>query len=717
MKNNVSNKNSKKNSEKNSNEISNIKNIDSKLAKQLQRLNIFNDNDLLLHLPNRYEDETIIYSIKQALQIDNSVSLNLTVLNNEQSSKYLLVNCKDDNGDFIQIRFMHFHPFWLKMLVANAKIRIFGKVKQGFNYAETIHPKFEILNSYNAAPKTTLTPIYPSTAGLSQYTLQNLISSLIFKIENGKNTAEFEYLYKDSLPEEILKKIHLPTFFRSIKFLHAPNKDCNKTALYKGDHPALMRIKFDEILAQQLSLRKAILNRKKKHSPSLKISFDNNSIIAKLLNNLPFELTKEQQKVAKEISNDLNKKFPMHRLLQGDVGSGKTIVAALAAAQCIQADFQVAIMAPTEVLAEQHVQKFSQWFADFGVEIAFLIGNQKSKEKKLFLQKIADGSAKIIIGTHALIQDSVNYHKLGLVIIDEQHRFGVAQRLNLQQKICQNDLVPHQLMMSATPIPRSLAMTLYADLDISTMNELPPGRTPIKTLLINNQRRHEIIQHIHKNILQKNQQVYWVCPLVEESEKLELQDAINTQKELQILLPDFNVELSHGKQKSAEKLAIMQRFIENQIQILVATTVIEVGVDVPNATVMVIEHAERFGLAQLHQLRGRVGRGKQASECILIFYPPLSELAKKRLQTIYENNDGFFIAQQDLKLRGPGEFVGSKQSGVILLRYANLEEDFQLVEQAQEVATMLLDETKYPEQIADFHIQRWLGNKINLAEN
>ena len=550
-----------------------------------------------------------------------------------------------------------------------------------------IHPKIRAAD--NHALSETLTPIYPTVSGLTQPMLRKIVHTAL-------NKANLD----DTLPKSLLQQLHLPGFADSVRLLHDPTPEYSTQQLHDGKLPAWQRLKFDELLAQQLSMKLAYAQRCNGKAPILK---GDGAWRARLLAALPFTLTAAQQKVLAEIEHDMLQSYPMHRLLQGDVGSGKTIVSALTALNAIEAGAQVAVMAPTEILAEQHLQKFSQWLAPMGIEVAWIAGSTRKKAKDAAKAGLADGSIRIAVGTHALFQDDVVFDNLGLVIVDEQHRFGVGQRLALKNKGAE----VHQLMMSATPIPRTLAMSFFADLDVSVIDELPPNRTPIKTKLINSGRRDDIEAFV-RHTVQKGQQVYWVCPLIEESETLQLQTAVDTHIELQAAFPEYSVGLVHGRLKAADKAAEMQKFIRNEHQVLVATTVIEVGVDVPNASLMVIEHAERMGLAQLHQLRGRVGRGQAASVCVLMFTEPLSELAKARLKVIYEHTDGFEIARQDLNIRGPGEFLGAKQSGVPMLRFANLEEDVGLLEQARDVAQVLIANKS---EVVERHLQRWLASR------
>jgi ATP-dependent DNA helicase RecG len=539
-----------------------------------------------------------------------------------------------------------------------------------------------------------LTPIYPLTAGLANSALQKLIGAAL---EVGD--------LSETLPDALRQRLKLPSIARSLRFLHTPPPGTDLDMLHARNHPAWRRVKFDEVLAQQLSLRRAWLARREQGAPVLVAQDD---LGARLLDRLSFGLTGAQLRAMAEIAGDLAQPFPMQRLLQGDVGAGKTIVAALAACQAISAGWQAAFMAPTEILAEQHYLKLSGWLEPLGIKVAWLSGSLKTKAKRAQLAATA-ADAQLVVGTHALIQEGVDFARLGLAIVDEQHRFGVAQRLALRKK--GNN--PHQLMMSATPIPRTLAMSYYADLDVTVLDELPPGRTPVKTRLVADTRRDDVVGFVKRHV-EEGRQAYWVCPLIEESEALQLQTAQETWETLSAELSGLTVGLVHGRLKADEKQGVMAAFAAGEIDVLVATTVIEVGVDVPNASLMVIEHAERFGLSQLHQLRGRVGRGRYESSCVLIYASPLGETARQRLKIIYENSDGFEIARQDLHIRGPGEFVGSRQSGVPLLRYADLEMDADLVEMARDVAETML--TAHPD-LADRHLQRWLGSREELLKS
>lgn len=658
-------------------------------ANKLAKLHIRTLWDLVLHLPLRYEDETHITPIADA-PLATPVQIEAEVVHQEvqfRPRKQLLVQVADTGGSVLFLRFIHFYPSQQKQLAVGNRIRALGEIKHGFFGDEMIHPKIRSADKQGLAES--LTPIYPTVNGLNQPTLRRLIQAALSQLP-----------LHDSLPDALLHQLKLPHLAESLGLLHAPPPELSVRDIQNGALPAWQRLKFDELLAQQLSMR---LARQKRLSGRAAPIRGNQSLSQPLLAALPFALTAAQQRTLDEIKHDLAQPHPMHRLLQGDVGSGKTIVAALAALAAIEAGFQVAVMAPTEILAEQHYLKFSQWLQPLAVNIAWLSGSLKKRAKDTAKANIANGGTQLAVGTHALFQDDVAFHNLGLVIVDEQHRFGVAQRLALKDKGAD----VHQLMMSATPIPRTLAMSFFADLDVSVIDELPPGRTPIKTKLVNNARRAEVEGFVRHTVAQ-GRQVYWVCPLIEESETLQLQTATDTHAQLQAAFADLNVGLVHGRLKAAEKAAVMQAFASGSLHILVATTVIEVGVDVPNASLMVIEHAERMGLAQLHQLRGRVGRGAAASVCVLLFAEPLSELAKARLKVIFEHTDGFEIARQDLNIRGPGEFLGARQSGAPMLRFANLEEDLPLLEAARNLAPQLL--AQQPD-VVDKHLSRWLASR------
>ena len=660
-------------------------------ARKLEKLHLNTAWDLALHLPLRYEDETKIVSISAA-PLGEVCQVEGEVLHQEvqfKPRKQLVAQIKGDDGAILNLRFIHFYPSHQKQLAPGQRVRALGEIKRGYERCEMIHPK--IKSPEKQALATSLTPIYPTTNGLTQPVLRKAVQAALAQVD-----------MHEILPACLLDDLRLPTLAESLRTLHYPPPHLSAGQLGSGTLPEWQRLKFDELLAQQLSMRLA--RQRRQHGHAMPLSGDGRLCRA-LLGNLPFRLTAAQERVCGEIRADLAQSTPMHRLLQGDVGSGKTIVAALSALTALESaeEVQVAIMAPTEILAEQHFAKFRQWLEPLGLTVAWLSGSLKKKEKEQVKAALADGRIRVAVGTHALFQDDVAFRQLGLVIVDEQHRFGVAQRLALKNK----GREVHQLMMSATPIPRTLAMSFYADLDVSSIDELPPNRTPIKTLLVNQVRRHDVEGFV-LNTCQKGQQAYWVCPLIEESEALQLQTATDTLARLQAALPGLSVGLVHGRMKAAEKAAVMAEFIAGRLHVLVATTVIEVGVDVPNASLMVIEHAERMGLAQLHQLRGRVGRGAAASSCVLMFAEPLSALARARLKVVREHTDGFEIAKQDLEIRGPGEFLGARQSGVPMLRFADLQTDLHLLEAARQVAVDLMADE--PEIVAQ-HLQRWLGSR------
>ena len=660
-------------------------------ARKLEKLHLNTAWDLALHLPLRYEDETQIVPISAA-PLGEVCQVEGEVLHQEvqfKPRKQLVAQIKGDDGAILNLRFIHFYPSHQKQLVTGQRVRALGEIKRGYERYEMIHPK--IKSPEKQALATSLTPIYPTTNGLTQPVLRKAVQAALAQVD-----------MHEILPARVLDDLRLPTLAESLRTLHYPPPHLSAGQLGSGTLPEWQRLKFDELLAQQLSMRLA--RQRRQHGQAMPLSGDGRLCRA-LLGNLSFRLTAAQERVCGEIRADLAQSTPMHRLLQGDVGSGKTIVAALSALTALESaqEVQVAIMAPTEILAEQHFMKFRQWLEPLGLTVAWLSGSLKKKEKEQAKAALADGRIRVAVGTHALFQDDVAFRQLGLVIVDEQHRFGVAQRLALKNK----GREVHQLMMSATPIPRTLAMSFYADLDVSSIDELPPNRTPIKTLLVNQVRRHDVEGFV-LNTCQKGQQAYWVCPLIEESEALQLQTATDTWARLQAALPGLSVGLVHGRMKAAEKAAVMAEFIAGRLHVLVATTVIEVGVDVPNASLMVIEHAERMGLAQLHQLRGRVGRGAAASSCVLMFAEPLSALARARLKVVREHTDGFEIAKQDLEIRGPGEFLGARQSGVPMLRFADLQTDLHLLEAARQVAADLMADE--PEIVAQ-HLQRWLGSR------
>lgn len=674
----------------------------SLVQRKLLHLGLREPSDFIVHLPLRYEDETRIQSISDvypggAAQIEGEIIRSEVQF---RPRRQLHAIIEDDTGQLV-LRWLNFYPSQQKQLAVGNRVRVRGEVRGGFGGYEMVHPKVSAAGT--PLPRA-LTPVYPTTDGLAQPTLRKAIDHALQQAD-----------LSDTLPSEICRRYALIPFADAIRVLHHPPPDVSYADLLERGHPAWVRIKFDELLAQQLSLAAARAARRRQRARPL--DGRDGDLVQALHGSLPFVLTAAQRRVIAEISGDLSRSFPMHRLLQGDVGSGKTIVAAFAAAQAISSQSQVAIMAPTEILAEQHFQKLLGWLEPLGVRVEWLTGSLTPKARNLAIAAIESGEAQMVVGTQALIQDKVHFANLGLVILDEQHRFGVGQRLQLSRKGEESGGMPahfpHQLNMSATPIPRTLAMTFFADLDVSVIDELPPGRTPVLTKLIADSRRDQVLGNVVSEV-RKGRQAYWVCPLVEESEALQLQTAVDTHAKLAEALPDMRVGLIHGKLAAAVKQQVMQDFRAGLVDLLVATTVIEVGVDVPNASLMIIEHAERFGLAQLHQLRGRVGRGSQQSICVLMYQAPLSAIARQRLRAMYETNDGFEIARRDLDLRGPGEFLGVRQSGQELLRFASLESDTRIVEQAQEAVRELRE--SFPEHVRS-HLQRWMRDKQDFLRS
>jgi ATP-dependent DNA helicase RecG len=654
------------------------------IAARLARAGLISDWDFVLHLPLRYEDETHITPIADLIA-GNESQVEAEVLSADvvyRGKRQLRVTVRDDTGQ-LMLRFLNFYSSQIKQMAVGRRFRIFGLVRGGLAGDEMIHPRMRACDSADPLSKS-LTPVYPSPEGVPQSWLRKRIDRALRDVD-----------IDDVLPAAMRERHQLDRLKDSVERLHRPPPDADALALQQRTDPAWRRLMFDELLAQQLALRAAREARADRRAPPLAAD---GSISTKLRAQLPFTLTAAQHRVWSEIERDLARAQPMHRLLQGDVGSGKTVIAALAAARAIESGFQAALMAPTEILAEQHFRKVAEWLAPIGVRIEWLAGRLTPTAKRAAQDAIASGQAQLIVGTHALIQEAVAFTRLGLAIVDEQHRFGVAQRLALRGGADGN--APHLLMLSATPIPRTLAMSYLADLDVSVIDELPPGRRPVVTKLISTRRREEVMQRIRADVA-AGRQAYWVCPLIESSEVVEVAAATETFERITEMLPDLRIGLLHGQLPPATKTDVMQRFQQRELDVLVATTVIEVGVDVSNATLMVIEHAERFGLAQLHQLRGRVGRGGDQSFCILMFEEPLSEPARERLKVIYETNDGFEIARRDLTMRGPGEFLGARQSGMPLLRFADLQRDAQLVEQAR--AALLMENPA----IARQHVQRW----------
>jgi len=675
--------------------LSEIKTFSKPLVANLNKLGINTIQALLLHLPLRYIDETHMTSVRD-LRVGEPSQVEGEIVHAEvtyKPRKALIARLEDASGQ-LTLRFLHFYPSQISALKVGNKLRVYGEVRSGFFGYEMVHPTCKAVGEKTTVAET-LTPVYPTVAGLTQGNLRKAIA-----------TALKQNVLNETLPASVYQQYQFPSFAASLKALHNPPPDADLQGLEEKTTAEWQRLAFDELLAQQLSMRKHYARRRSVDGPQFKQS---KQLVSALLKSLPFALTQAQQKVAIEIQSDLTQPHPMQRLLQGDVGSGKTIVACMAALQSIESGWQVALMAPTEILAEQHFRKMIGWLTPLNIKIAWLTGSQSKKDREAAMQIIADGSAQLVIGTHALFQEAVQFKKLGLAIIDEQHRFGVHQRLALRQK---GQPEPHQLMMTATPIPRTLSMSYYADLDVSVIDELPPGRTPIVTKLVSDVRRDEILQRVREACAQGNQ-AYWVCPLIEESEALQLATANDTYALMQSEFPELKIGLVHGRMKPAEKQAVMAAFSAGETQLLVATTVIEVGVDVPNASLMVIEHAERMGLSQLHQLRGRVGRGAAKSTCILLYQNKLSETARARLKVIYESNDGFAIAQADLNLRGPGEYLGTRQSGVPMLKIADLNRDADLLNTAKNIADRLIKE--HPSAV-EKHLERWMGRADELVK-
>jgi ATP-dependent DNA helicase RecG len=656
------------------------------MAARLAAIGLRSDWDFVLHLPLRYEDETAVVPI-DALREGTEAQVEATVTAADvvfRGRRQLHVTARDDGGGTLVLRFLHFYPSQLKQLAVGNRIRAFGAARGGLAGVEMVHPRVKVVRKGEPLPAA-LTPIYPTTAGVPQGWLRR-------RIERALQAVDLH----DVLDAQ-RERWQLPPLRAALERLHHPPPAADPVRLADRSDPAWQRLKFDELVAQQIALRFARAARQRRLAPVLRAD----SLSARLLAALPFALTGAQQRVWREIEADLAREHPMQRLVHGDVGSGKTVVAALAAARAIKCGWQAALMAPTELLAEQHFGRIVQWLAPLGVRTTWLAGRLTPTAKRKAQAEISSGGAQLVIGTHALIQEAVSFDRLGLAIIDEQHRFGVAQRLALRG--ADSAVAPHMLMLSATPIPRTLAMSYLADLDVSVIDELPPGRRPVVTKLVSTRRRDEVMARIRADVA-AGRQAYWVCPLIEESDLVEAAAATQTHARIAGSLPELRVALLHGQLPAAEKTAVMQQFAARAIDVLVATTVIEVGVDVPNATLMVIEHAERFGLAQLHQLRGRVGRGAAQSYCILLYDEPLSDTARERLKIIYETSDGFEVARRDLMMRGPGEFLGARQSGVPLLRLADLERDAEIVEQARSAAKALMTTDV---AAAREHARRW----------
>lgn len=691
--------------------LNTLKGVGPKTAERLHSVGVYTVEDVLFHLPFRYQDRTRIVNVADLRPGDQAVVEGTIVSSQIRfGRKRQLEVVLDDGSGLMLLKFFHFSNAQKDNLQADCKLRCYGEVKLFNRKLMMVHPEYNVPKENISVVAETLTPVYPSTEGLQQHSWRALSAQALRVLQAEESIAEL-------LPAALRKKYQLADIKQAISFVHRPPPDAEQALLEQGIHPMQQRLAFEELLAHQISLRQ--LRAKIQHYRAAACSVEevkevegSQSYRERFLTQLPFSLTQAQQAAEQAVANDLAQTSPMMRLLQGDVGSGKTVVAALAALQVISHGYQVAIMAPTELLAEQHLEQFKTWFEPLGIQVAWLAGKLKVAERREMLEKIASGCAQLIVGTHALFQKSVEFFNLALVVIDEQHRFGVAQRQALRAKGIENDVYPHQFIMTATPIPRTLAMTVYADLDTSIIDELPPGRTPIKTVVVNNQRRREVIARV-KTLCEQGGQVYWVCPLIEESELLDCEAAEITAQMLQKNLPGLKIGLVHGRMKAEQKQSIMQAFKHQEIAVLVATTVIEVGINVPNASLMVIENPERMGLAQLHQLRGRVGRGTKESHCVLLYQDPLSENARQRLTVMRESTDGFFIAEQDLKLRGPGEVMGTKQTGMQRLRIANIIRDRKLLPKVQTAAKELLQ--THPEN-AEAIKRRWIGQKEEFSK-
>lgn len=692
--------------------IKELRGVGPQLSQKLSKLGINNLQDLLFHLPLRYIDRTKITPIGSLqpltdVVLEGQIRASDVVFGRRRS---LVCKLQDNTGTTV-LRFFHFSRAQQDRLIVGAKLRCYGEVRQGKYGLELYHPEYQHLDNNNPPNlEQTLTPVYPLTEGITQIRIRDLCRQALGLMDkNG---------IKELLPETLKQQLDGLLSFSlidALRLIHSPPPGIELHRLATGEHPAQQRLAAEELITHNLSLLKMRDKVQSQPAPSLTT---NKQALSHFLDQLPFELTGAQQKVSQEIAADINKPYPMLRLVQGDVGSGKTVVAAMAAIQAIANGKQAALMAPTEILAEQHRINFEQWFKTMDISVAWLTGKVKGKAREVQLGRIADGSAQMVIGTHALFQDSVEFNDLGITIIDEQHRFGVHQRLALRNKgfggaeSASAGAAPHQLIMTATPIPRTLAMSAYADLDCSIIDELPPGRTPVETAVLSNLRRNDIIERVRASCIE-GRQAYWVCTLIEESDVLEAQAAEVTASELQLMLPELSIGLVHGRLKPREKLEIMDAFKAGEINLLVATTVIEVGVDVPNASLMIIENAERLGLSQLHQLRGRVGRGATQSHCVLLYSSPISANGSARLKTMRETNDGFVIAEKDLELRGPGELLGTRQTGDMQLQIADLQRDAHLLPQIKQAAELLIKQ--YPQSV-DPLIDRWLGNNQQYAQ-
>jgi len=680
-----------------------LKGVGPAIEEKFALIGIRNVQDLLFHLPFRFEDRTRINTIGSIrtgdqAQLEGEIVTSKILFGRQRSLQCGLL----DSSGLVNLRFFHFSAAQKNSLQPGTRIRCFGEVRRGRNGVEIYHPEYKILRPGEELPiSKTLTPIYPATEGLQQTRLRSIIKQALVLLESTNAVTDY-------LPASLIAKLKMLPLIDAIKLIHQPPLEMPMNQNSDGMNQGQSRLAFEELLANRLCMRRFKLQSDQQNAPAFNNS---DKLLSSFLKQLPFTLTNGQQKAFLEIEQSLNQRHPMLRMLQGDVGSGKTVVAALSCLKAIGNSYQVALMAPTELLAQQHHINFCHWLEPLGINVGWLSGKSKGSIRSQQLESLRDGSCQLLVGTHALFQEGVNYKRLGLIIIDEQHRFGVHQRLALREKATFKKLSPHQLVMTATPIPRTLAMSAYADLDCSIIDELPPGRTPVNTAVISNEKRESVTERIEKSCANNNQ-AYWVCTLIEESEALQCQAAEVTAEQLTLKLPNIKVGLIHGRMKSKEKSAAMEQFKLGNIQLLVATTVIEVGVDVPNASLMVIENPERLGLAQLHQLRGRIGRGSIQSHCILLYQTPLSNVGKKRLEVMRESNDGFYIAEKDLELRGPGQVLGTQQTGLMSFKVADIARDSNLLDSVRDTSEQIMQ--SHPE-IIDPLIQRWLGHRVNYV--
>jgi len=685
--------------------VAGLRGVGPKVAERLERLGITTVQDLLFHLPLRYQDRTRVVPVRD-LQIGDEALVEGEIADSAIGfgrRRSLKVWLRDSQGDGILLRFFHFSAAQAAALKPGVRLRCFGEVRHGPQSPEMIHPEYRSTGADGGLDlDAALTPIYPTTEGLQQTSLRSLTDQALLLLGDDAG------LVRELLPLDMVSRLGLPSLQESLRVLHRPPADLSAVDLRERRHPAFRRLSFEELAAHQASLRRL---RRRQQSIRAPVLAGDGRLRGRLLVGLPFGLTAAQRRVGEEISSDLERPHPMLRLLQGDVGSGKTIVAALAALQAVEAGFQVALMAPTELLSEQHLRNLSGWLTPLGVEPIWLAGRHKGRERAGLLDRVASGETSVIIGTHALFQEDVEFRDLGLAIVDEQHRFGVHQRMKLREKGTRDGGSPHQLIMTATPIPRSLAMTIYADLDLSVIDEMPPGRTPVTTVAVPDNRRDEVIERVREACV-GGRQAYWVCTLIEESEALQCQAAEETARLLSEALPDLRVGLVHGRLKGLERESVMGAFAAGKLDLLVATTVIEVGVDVPNASLMIIENPERLGLAQLHQLRGRVGRGCVESHCLLLFHAPLTSQARERIEILRQSTDGFEIARRDLEMRGPGEVLGTRQTGEVQFRTADPLRDEPLLAAAQQAADLILD--REPGKAAAL-IERWFRGRADYG--